>query len=136
MRVSKAGTRARAFSMIELVLVIAIIGILMGVVGYNMFGNVDRAAQRATEASLRTLGQGIKDYNINHSRTNPADLQALVDAQIIEPNALTDGWDTPYFYNPNGMAGKEFSLLSAGKDKKVGTADDIDYWALLAKPSN
>ena len=124
-------SHARAFSMIELVLVIAIIGILMGVVGWNMFGNVDRAAERATETSMRTLGQGIKDYNINHSRTNPLTLQALIDAKIIDDNALVDGWDTPYFYNPNGMAGREFTLISGGKDKQVGTGDDdIDYWNL------
>lgn len=126
-------TQARAFSMIELVLVIAIIGILMGVVGYNMFGNVDKAAQRATEASLRTLANAIEDYNLNNARTNPPTLRALVDARIIKDNALVDGWETPYFYNPAGMAGREYSLLSAGKDKEPGTADDIDYWVILTK---
>ncbi len=123
-------TCARAFSMIELVLVIAIIGILMGVVGWNMFGNVDKAAQKATESSMRTLGQGIKSYNIENSRTNPASLQVLIDAKIIDDNALVDGWDTAYFYNPAGIAGKEFTLISGGKDKTVGTEDDIDYWNL------
>ncbi len=126
-------TRARAFSMIELVLVIAIIGILMGVVGYNLFGKVDDAAQRATEASMRVLGQSVKDYNINHSRTNPPTLRALIDAKIIDDNGLTDDWGTSYFYNPEGMAGREFSLLSAGKDKEFGNADDIDYWTILTK---
>jgi len=114
--------------MIELVLVIAIIGILMGVVGWNMFGKVDDASQRATEASLQSLGQAIKDYNINHSRTNPEGLQTLVDAKIIEDNSLKDAWGMPYYYKPQGRAGKEFSLLSGGRDKELGTDDDIDYW--------
>ncbi len=121
------------FSMIELVLVIAIIGILMGVVGWNMFGNVDRASQRATEASLRTIGQAIKDYNINHNRTNPPTLQALVDTKILEANSLNDAWGTPYYYRATGTQGREFSLISAGKDKELGTDDDINYWDLGTK---
>lgn len=125
--------RARAFSMIELVLVIAIIGILMGVVGWNMFGNVDRASQRATEASMRTLGQAIKDYNINNNRTNPESLQALVVAQIIEANSLNDAWGSPYYYRNTGSQGREFSLISNGKDKELGTEDDINYFDLGTK---
>lgn len=124
---------ARAFSMIELVLVIAIIGILMGVVGWNMFGNVDRASQRATEASMRTLGQAIKDYNINHNRTNPESLQALVLANIIEANSLKDAWGSDYYYRPTGTQGREFSLISSGKDKMLGSEDDINYFDLGTK---
>lgn len=37
-----------------------------------------------------------------------------------------DPWGTPYVYQCPGTNGRAFDLFSAGPDKKVGTADDID----------
>ncbi|MFG0327090.1 MAG: competence type IV pilus major pilin ComGC [Phycisphaerales bacterium JB037] len=119
----------RAFSLLEITLVLAIIGVLMAVAAVNIFGASERANIRATQASLETIGTALKDYALNHQSNYPATLSVLVQEKFLEDKALTDAWGQPFYFSPTQtVAGNPFQLLSGGPDKEVGTEDDIDYW--------
>jgi len=123
--------RARGFSLIEITLVLAIIGVLMAVAAVNIAGAAKRANKRATEASLNTIGTAITDYHLNNSITYPSELSDLVEGDFLEPQSLNDAWGQPFYYNPSPTsAGDPFQLLSGGPDKQVGTEDDLNYWVL------
>jgi len=123
---------ARAgFSLLELMLVLAIMGILMGVAAVTLLGQGDKARIRATEMTLNTVGAQVQAYMLENANTPPDSLQVLITDRRLEQGSLNDAWKQPLWYNPNPeKEGIAFELLSFGPDKQYGTEDDIDYWML------
>jgi general secretion pathway protein G len=121
-------TTRRAFSLLELMLVVAIMGVLMAVVGYNVLGAGERAKKRATEATLNNVSNALKAYNLEQS-TYPPELQLLITTKHLDNIKLADGWGTPLIYDPRAVNETQpFQLGSAGPDKNSGSADDISVW--------
>ena len=122
--------RNRAFSLLELMLVIAIMGVLMAVVGFNFLGAGNRAKKRATEATLRNVQSALESYHLESSGW-PPDLQTLITTKFLKDTKLVDGWDTPLMYDPRPVAeGQPYTLGSAGEDKSAGNQDDINVWLI------
>jgi len=129
-----ARASARGFSLLELMLVLAIIGILMAVAAVNVLGAGDRAKKRATQATLATIKTQINSYHLTYS-SYPPDLRTLVVAKYLEDGKLRDGWGADLFYDSNGRTKDQpFYLGSAGPDKAVGNEDDIDVWRMNDQP--
>lgn len=120
------------FSLLELMLVLAIIGVLMAVAAYNVLGGGARAKITATKASLTTIKTALTAYNLDQSAF-PPDLHTLVTTKHLDDKALGDGWKNAFNYDPRGRdADHPFILFSNGPDGQVGTADDIDVWTMDA----
>jgi len=122
---------ARAgFSLLELMLVLAIIGVLMAVAAYNVLGGGQRAKIRASQASLTVIKTALTDYNLDQSAF-PPDLRTLVTSKRLEDKSLVDGWNNTFNYDPRGKdADHPYYLFSNGPDGKAGTEDDIDVWTM------
>lgn len=118
------------FSLLELTLVVAIIGVLLAVVAVNVIGQGNNANIKATQASLATLKNAIASYNLEY-KAYPSVLNDLVTTKLIEPG-IKDAWKRDFFYSNQGRPGtdQEFLLSSYGKDGAAGTADDISVWDL------
>lgn len=125
---------ARGFSLLELTLVIAIIGVLTAVVALNLGGLGGRAKTRATEASLTTIQTSIKAYHLEYS-AYPPDLQTLITTKFLDRDKpLNDGWQKAFFYDPRGRSKDQpYVLMSSGEDGVSGNEDDIDIWTMLQK---
>ena len=124
----------RAFSLLEITLVLVIIGLLMGVAAVNLLRQGERASIRATRASMSVYKTNISTYMVNNANTLPPTLDALVAAGYIEANnngrPPQDAWDKDFYYQPAPDArNNPYQLISAGPDKQFGTADDSDLWA-------
>jgi general secretion pathway protein G len=125
---------ARAFSLLELTLVLAIIAALMGVAAFALLGQGTRAKIRATQVSLRTIQTAVGQYQLNHS-TYPDTLARLVQVQppYLEGRSMQDAWNRPIYYRTPGLGGREYTLMSGGPDGDIGTpADNIDVWTMDA----
>jgi general secretion pathway protein G len=129
----------QAFTLVELMLVVVIIGILAALVIPRIAGNSKHASLVRAQADVKG---GIKTalglYEVDNG-TYPKSLQDLLVAPAdaknwrgpyLDPaNFPIDPWKNPYIYyfpgkhNPNG-----YDLLSAGPDGKEGTSDDIGSW--------
>ncbi len=132
MRTNRTWRRmARGFSLLELMLVLAIIGALMAVVAINVLGASDKANIKTTRASMSTLKSALIQYKLEHTSVPPG-LQALVTARIVMPDTrLKDAWETDFLYEARAMGPDQpFILRSAGPDKQAGTEDDIDCWQM------
>ncbi|MFL6519408.1 MAG: type II secretion system major pseudopilin GspG [Chthoniobacterales bacterium] len=129
--------REKAFTLLEIMLVISIIVVLLGV-AINKLGNqVGFAKGVAVRADVNAIGTQLKLYESVNGfyPTTEQGLQALVTQPSSEPRPShwyqlfkeipKDPWGNNYIYlnpgrkNPNG-----YDLYSAGPDRKADTADD------------
>ena len=129
----------RAFTLVEMMLVVAIIGILAALVIPKIAGNTERA--RVT-AAMADINGGIKSALGQYEVDNgfyPRSLQDLIappgnaknwHGPYFDPPKLPlDPWGNPYIYNYPGKHNQgSYDLLSAGPDGKEGTDDDVVNW--------
>lgn len=130
-RVTRRGVGARSrrgFSLLEITLVLAIIGVLMAVAAVNVIGGAERAKIRATKASMETVVTQLKTYHLENNKY-PESLLLLVTSKPAYLEKLPkDGWDRDFYYRVPGRNNRPYDLISFGQDGEGNTEDDIDYW--------
>ncbi len=122
-----------AFTLMEMMLVLAIIAILIAI-GAVTLGEVDENAKfTAAEAQMGTLKTAIIQYKTNN-RAMPPSLEALVTPpanarrklKLVKEEAIIDPWGSKYQYRTPGRKNTSgYDLYSMGPDKKDGGDDDI-----------
>jgi general secretion pathway protein G len=99
--------RRSAFTLMEMLVVVAIIVMLAGIGGYALLRQYDKAKRDTAKAQSKELTKACKSYYLRHS-TFPPNLQALLvdDEQGVHdldtPESLKDPWGQPYQYNAGG----------------------------------
>src|SRR5208282_5080206 len=145
MKLGTRGTRPsggklnRAFTLVELMLVVTIIGILAALVIPKIAGKGQEARIKAAYADIHGgIKTALDSYEVDNG-FYPKSLQDLIQqpsnakgwkGPYFDPPTLpVDPWQNPYVYyypgkhNPTG-----YDLLSAGPGGKEGTDDDIVSW--------
>lgn len=125
--------RSSAFTLFEMILVLAIIAILIGLGIYHLSGTEETANIVKAKADAKTLTTALTQYKVRHSRypTESEGLKALVNgpdgSTLISQEALTDGWGTAYLYrNPaRKKQGAAIEVFSAGPDRQPDSGDDV-----------
>lgn len=129
--------RMFAFTLLELLVVVAIIGLLAGYVGPKYFGQLGKAEVKAARAQIDALEKALDQYRLDVGRY-PTTEQGL-NALVVQPGATTrwtgpylkkglppDPWGKPYLYKSPGDHG-EFDLFSYGRDgAQGGSGEDAD----------
>jgi len=115
------------FTLVELLLVVAILGILAAVVIPNVIGHDEEARRQATRTSITAIEQAVQIFAMRHNGKLPDTLEELTagtDEQpgLLKEGALNDSWGSPFTYTKQG---KKFKVTSAGPDGETGTADDL-----------
>lgn len=112
--------RRRGMTLIEIMVVLVILGMIMGAIGYNVFEQQKSANRRMALSDTKSLANAIDMYRIKRSRM-PDSLQALVPGEI--KNLRDDPWGSPYVLIPG--SGDEYEIVSYGPDKSQGGGDDV-----------
>jgi general secretion pathway protein G len=121
---------ARGFSLLELMLVVAIIGILMAGVAFRLGERANGAKPPATRASLQTIQTSLDQYRLEYS-SNPPALASLIQVKMLKDMKLKDAWDSDFLYDPRGLSPERpYILGSSGPDKSAGNEDDLDVWTM------
>lgn len=131
----RVGT-AQGFTLVEVLVVIAIISLLAGVVLLNIAPQIGMGSQAAAKAQIQVLSSAVVTYRMAHGRypTQPQGLEALVRKPEIEPipenypdggylNSRTlplDPWKRPYIYLCPGRQREPFEIISYGADGEPG----------------
>ena len=130
---------SQGFTFLEIILVVAIIGILVGIVGPRLVGQSKKAKITATGMEISGIKTALGRYEINHDRfpNSSEGLRALV----VRPSSVPedewdkymdslprDPWSEEYIYKYPSEHGMDFDLSSKGPDRIEGTEDDINNW--------
>ena len=138
--------RRGGFTLIEMLVVIAIIAVLAAVVAPEVFRNVSDANSGAAKTQISQFGLALDRYRLdNHAYpTTEQGLAALRTAPVtgeappswrgpylrsVVPN---DPWGRPYLYVSPGRANPQsYDLYSLGRDGRAGGEDedaDVTSW--------
>ncbi len=137
-------TRRRAFTLIEVMIVIAIILALSGLVAVAVFQRRDDADIKLTKVTLNNMKAAIGLFKLDYRRfpTEEEGLAVLWDKEMLDPDSdenawkiyleekmETDVWGTEWGYRQESETREGwFDLWSNGPDKEEGTDDDIMLW--------
>jgi general secretion pathway protein G len=124
-RLSRKGQRG--MTLIEIMVVIAIIGIVMSAVGYGVMNYLAEAKVDAARVSIEKIASVLEMYYARHDEY-PSNLEELTKKKgkrqksALKKADLKDPWKKKWLYSVDGDV---FKLCSSGPDKKQGTEDDI-----------
>ncbi|MEM1379669.1 MAG: type II secretion system major pseudopilin GspG [Pseudomonadota bacterium] len=136
--------KQRGVTLIELMVVIVIIGLIGGIVAFNLLPQLDKAKVQTAKTQIDRLETALTQYRLDN-QTFPTQAQGLF-ALVEQPNGLRrpdryqpggyieslprDPWDNDFVYIYPGEYG-EFDLLSYGADGRPGGEGidaDIGSW--------
>jgi general secretion pathway protein G len=118
-------------TLVEIMVVVAIIGMIMGAVAVGAMGALEKAKIKNTRVIIHTVQEALVHYATDNTDSCPKALTELVTQKYLtkEPK---DDWGQPLVFTCPGQHNAEggADILSKGKDKTEGTPDDIKSWEL------
>ncbi|MCC9599473.1 type II secretion system major pseudopilin GspG [Stieleria sp. JC731] len=121
-----------AFSLVELIVVMVILGMLAGLVAIRTRGYLVNSRKNAVKAEIATIVKALDTFRLDQGRfpTEDEGLQILTEPTTTwEEGFLSkvpvDPWKTPYQYF---VTGDGFEVISLGADgREGGEGEDADF---------
>lgn len=140
----KKNNKQRGLTLVELMVVIVIIGLISGIVVFNVLPAADKAAVSTARTDIKRIQTALTQYRLDN-QSYPTQAQGLM-ALVEQPRGLRrperyqtggyiqslpeDPWGNPYVYIFPGEFG-EFDIVSYGRDGRPGGEGldaDIGSW--------
>lgn len=139
----KRSSANAGFTLVEILVVIAILSLLAGVVMVNVLPSLGMGNQAAAKTQIANFASALNTYRIAHGRfpTEEQGLDALVRAPTVSPvpknypaggylasgEVPQDPWGRAYVYLVPGRQDEPFEVLSYGADgMEGGSGEDAD----------
>jgi len=121
-----AARASRGMTLLEIMVVIAIIGIVATSVGVGVVGYLGKAKIDSCKAQIRNISQALDIASADSDY--PSALSTLTEGANapLKAKQLKDPWQQEFIYNyPSQKGDQRYDLCSKGPDKREGTEDDI-----------
>lgn len=132
--------RQAGFTLLEILIVLAIIGGIMGMVANQVMGSNEKANVELAYTQIGTLQGAVTNFR-QHTKRLPNNLQELVTqpsgvkrwiGPYVNESQLVDPWGSKYQYRKPGQHGR-YDIYSFGADGKAGgsgTDAEVGNWQL------
>jgi general secretion pathway protein G len=129
-----------AFTLIELLLVLVILGILAAIVVPKFAGRTEQAKQAAAVSQIAVFGTALDAFEVDNGyypkgKNGLVDLvQQPRDAQswrgpYLKSEIPVDPWGHPYIYEcPGKHNPTSYDVMSVGPDGRANSEDDVCNW--------
>lgn len=131
--------RRSGFSIVELLMVVAVIGVLSAIIIPNMLSAIQRSKQKRTMADMRAFAVAWEAYGVDKGRFNspawtpltPASLETEVRPVLVPTFAKTlpphDGWGRPWHLGTDqawdsAIASSRYQIASGGRNGVLETS--------------
>ena len=136
---NREGTSEAGLTLIEMIVVLAIIALIAALIVPNVIGRPDQARVTIARTDLHTISAALKLYRLDNGDypTTEQGLAALAHRPTVPPvpanwsaqgyleQVPTDPWGRAYLYQSPAANGGGFQITSLGKDGKPG-GDGVD----------
>ena len=147
---SRRGSR-RAFTLLELLIVLAIIGVIAAMVVPKFLAQQKGALVKSTKMGIKSLEQAFELYAVDHDGEWPTAADQAAFGMLLKPTDKDgkpmkqfidklpkDSWDQPLHYEfPNTKVPEadKAAIWSSGPNRQNenGEGDDINNWKDLGK---
>jgi general secretion pathway protein G len=132
---------ARAFTLVELLLVLVILAVLAMVVVPKFTGRSEQARETAAKTDIANIETALDAFEVDCGRfpSTEEGLRVLLEAPAgvqnwrgpyIKRQMPTDPWGNPYLYRyPGSHNVGSYDLCSTGPDGREGGDNDISNWS-------
>jgi general secretion pathway protein G len=144
--------KSKGFTLVELLIVVAIIGIIAAIAIPNLLDAMNRSRHKATAGDIRTIGTGVESYKIDNfgvavNRGGPEDVGAagglnsfLAGMDYLDNPPTVDGWGMPIMYANRDTNPALYAMGSGGSDGPadggMATVGDLTTGDLTTVPDN
>ena len=128
-RVQVVGQARRAadagMTMLEIMIVLAIIGLVMSVVGVGVYSSYKKAQKKIAQVAVNEIAAKTVQFMTDNNNECPKTMDDLV-AQKYMPKKQKDPWNHDYILRCPGQVNVDgIDVVSLGPDGQEGTPDDI-----------
>jgi general secretion pathway protein G len=131
--------RRSGFTLLELLVVLIIVGLLAGIVGPRLFGNIGKSEITTAKAQIDILAKALDQFRLDVGRypsvteglavlVNPLPGNPAWRGPYLRKDVPLDPWGMTYQYRfPGSKQSDDFDLYSYGPDRmQGGTGDSAD----------
>ena len=115
------GRQEAGFSLIELLITMAVIGIIAAIAMVNLLAALNRSKQRATMADMRTVAVGVEIYHIDKgflpTVSSMTELRSVLIPYQASVIPVVDRWGHYFSYSQDGT---NYTIESFGRDGADG----------------
>ncbi|MCG3135081.1 MAG: Type II secretion system protein G [Planctomycetes bacterium] len=127
-RSARRTRREAGFTLIELMVVIVILGLLAGLVGPNVFRNLQESKVSLAKTTMASIQGAVQRFRIKKNKL-PESLDELKD-EFDGGEVPKDPWDHEYKYTK--VSRDKYELMCFGADGEEGGEDEFDKDISLA----
>lgn len=117
-----------AFTLLEVMIVLAIIGLIAGSIGVGVFNQYKKGQVKVAKTTVSEISGAVQQYMMENNSECPKGMEDLVAKKNLK-KAIKDPWGKDFIVKCPGQNDTDGAdVSSSGPDKQEGTADDIKSW--------
>ena len=121
----------RGFTLLEIMIVLAIMGLIVTGVSIKVFSQLKKAKTQAARIGVKKIGDAAARFMAGPGAGCPKGIDELIVQGELSKSDAKDPWGAAYVFRCPGTQDTEgVDVVSWGPDKADGTADDIRSWEI------